>query len=53
VCPELLWRDSWLIPTNERDKNKGKVCFRHGELHVLRDNEDLDLGTAVGITQRW
>jgi hypothetical protein len=33
-----------LIPTNERDKNKGKVHFRRSELRVPRDDEDLDLG---------
>ena len=51
--PELLWRGSWLIPTNERNQNKGKVRFRRGEFCVLWDNEDLDLGTAISVTQRW
>ena len=53
VRPELLRRDSWLLPTNKRDKNKGKVGFGRGEPRVLRDNEDLDLGTAISVTQRW
>jgi hypothetical protein len=41
-----------LIPSNERDKNKGKVHFRHSELRVPRDDEDLDLGMAISVTQR-
>jgi hypothetical protein len=50
VRTELLLQDSWLIPTNKHDKNKGKVSFRRGKLCVLWDNEDLDLGTANSIT---
>jgi hypothetical protein len=39
-----------LIPTNEPDKNKGKVHFRRSELRVPRDDENLDLGTAISVT---
>jgi hypothetical protein len=53
VCLELLRRDGWLVSTNECDKNKGEVCPRHDELHIPLDDEDLDLGMAINVTQRW
>ena len=53
VCLELLQRDDWLVSTNECDKNKGEVRPRRGELHVPLDDKDLDIGTAISVTQRW
>ena len=53
VCLELLRRDGWLVSTNECDENKGEVRSRRGELHVSLDDEDLDLGTVINVTQRW
>ena len=53
VCLELLWRDGWLVSTNKCDKNKGEVRSRCGELHVPLNEEDLDLGPVINVTQRW
>jgi hypothetical protein len=53
VCLELLKRDSRLAATNECDENKGEVRSRRGEPHVPLDDEDLDLGTTINVTQRW
>jgi hypothetical protein len=53
VCLELLNSDSRLATTNECDENKGEVRSRRGELHIPLDDEDLDLGTTINVTQRW
>ena len=51
--PNLHQQDGSLVPTNERDKNKGEVRFSRSELRVPRDDEDLDYETAISVTQGW
>ena len=53
MCLELLRRDGWLVSTNECHENKGEVHSRRGELHFSLDDEDVDLGTVINVTQRW
>jgi hypothetical protein len=53
VYQEHRQRDSWLISTSYCDENKEEVRTRRGKLHVLRDDEDLNLGTTIIVAQRW
>jgi hypothetical protein len=52
VISDLRRQDGWPIRSHERDENKGEVRFSRGELCVPRDDEDLDLGAAIGVA-RW
>jgi hypothetical protein len=53
VIPDLPRQDGRLIRTHERNENKGEVCFSRGQLRVPRDDEDLDLGAAIGVARWW
>jgi hypothetical protein len=53
VRQELLRCSSWLAPPNKRDKNKGEVLTRIGEVHVPLNDEGLHPRTVINVTQRW
>ena len=42
----------WSPPTSVT-RTKEEVRSRRGELHVPLDDEDLDLGMVINVTQRW
>jgi hypothetical protein len=52
-APGTLPHGGWLVSANKCDKNKREVCTRSDEVHVPLDNEDLDLGMVINVTQRW
>jgi hypothetical protein len=53
VCLELLRRDGWLVTTNKCDKDNGRVVHPvRRRLHDPLQDEDLDIGPAIDVTQR-
>jgi hypothetical protein len=51
VHPNLIRRDGWPVPTNERDDNEGEILINRDELCIPGDDNDVDPGTTIGVTQ--
>jgi hypothetical protein len=51
VRPNLIRRDGWLVPTNERDDNEGEVRISRDWLCVPGEDDDVDPGTTKGVIQ--